>query len=88
MESYCVMQVEDVGKRVGSLPSFREAGLHIQVLVAREQRVEQQFADALRLRVESNAGIEIGGTAFDDHDQRVGVGRLGTGDEREENHRR
>jgi hypothetical protein len=44
------------------------------VLVAYEQGVEEQFVNSLGLRVDSNPWVEIRGTTFDDHHQRVGVG--------------
>ena len=52
-----------------------ERGLHVEVLVAIKEIVEDQRIDALGLAVESNPRIEVGRTALDDHDESVGVGR-------------
>ena len=78
------MQMKNVGQRIGNLPALGQSGLNVEVLVARQQRVEEEFVDALRLPVDAHARIEIRGAALDDHDQRVGVGRLRAGEKRED----
>jgi hypothetical protein len=47
--------------------------------VTGEQVVEDKVVDAFGLRVEANAGIEVGGAALDDHHQGVGIGFPGAG---------
>ena len=82
------MQVKDVGQRIQNLPALGQPGLNIEVLVTRQQRVEEEFVDALRLPVDSDARVEIGRAAFDDHHQRVGIGRWRAGEERQHQLRR
>src|SRR5277367_2131254 len=76
--------MENVSKWIGSLPSFRQPRLYIQVLVAREQGIKNQLVNAGRLCVQPDSRIEIRGTAFNHHHQRVGIGRLGGGKHRTE----
>ncbi len=71
-----MMQMEDVGLRIGNLPTFGQPRLQVEVLVAADERIEEQFVNALRLRVNPDTRIEIGGAALDDHHQRVGVGLM------------
>jgi len=59
---------------------FRRVRLHVEVFVAREQRVEHEVVDAFGLGINAHARIEIGGAALDDHGQRVGIGGLGAGE--------
>ena len=76
MKGHTVMQMEDVGKRIGNLPTLGQSRLNVEVLVARQQRVEDKLVNALRLRIEAHPRIKVGGTALDNHYQRVGIGRL------------
>ena len=78
-----VAEVEDVGERIGDFPAFGESGRDVEMIVAIQQSVENKFVNSLGLRVDAYARIEIGGAALDDHDERVGVGRLRTGEKRE-----
>jgi len=73
--------VEDVGQGVGHLPALGQAGLQLEVLVAGEQAVKEQLIDALRLGVGADPRIEVRRAALDDHDQCVGVGAPGAGDQ-------
>ncbi len=81
MKLDAVVQVEDVGQRIGNVPAFGQAGGDVKVVAAGEQVVEDEIIDAFRLRVQADAGIEVGGTALDDHHQGVGIGFAGAGDE-------
>ena len=83
MELYAVVQMKNVGEGIGDLPTLGEAGGDIEIVTAGEEVVENEIVDALGLRVDSDAGIEIGGTGFDQHNQRVGIGLMGTRDLRE-----
>ena len=77
------MQVEDISQRIWNLPSLRQPRLNIEVLVTRQQRIEEKFANALRLRVDPNARIKIRRAAFDNHHQRIERQRLGAGKKRQ-----
>ncbi len=74
VKAHAVVQMKDVGQRIGNFPALRQPGLQVEVIVAADQGIEEQLVDALRLRVDADARIEVDGTALDDHDQRVGVG--------------
>ena len=74
VKANAVMQVKDVGLRIGNLPAVGQPGLQVEMVVATNQRVEEQLVDAFRLGVHANPRIEVGGAALDDHDQRVGIG--------------
>src|SRR5271165_2239191 len=54
------------------------------MIVTGQQRVEEEFVDALRLRINPYAGVEIRRTAFNNHHQRVGVGSLRAGEQGEQ----
>jgi hypothetical protein len=54
------------------------------MLIAIKEIIEHQRVDALGPRVDPNSGIKIGGAALDDHDERVGIGSLGTGEQRQQ----
>ena len=82
MKLHAVMQMKDVGERIGNLPALGQSGRDIQIVAAREQVVEDQIVDALRLRVDSHARIEIRRARFDQHHQRVGIGLAGAGEQR------
>src|SRR5208337_929283 len=83
VKGYAAMEVKNVSQRIRNLPMLRQPGLNIQVLVARQQRVEKELANALRLRINPHPRIEIRWAAFNDHDQRVGLGSLRAGEERQ-----
>ena len=84
VKRHAAMEVEDVGQRIGNLPALGQPGLHVEMLIASEQRVEEKLVNALRLRVDPNSRIEIRRTALNNHDQRVGIGSLGAGEERQQ----
>jgi hypothetical protein len=84
VESYAMMQVKNISERIRHLPAFRQARLNIQVLIASKQRIKEKLADALRLRVETHSRVEIRGAALDDHDQRLGIGGVRTGEKRQQ----
>ncbi len=73
VEANTVVQVKDVGLRIGSFPAIRQPGLQLKVFVAANQRVEEHLIDALGLRVDANPWVEVGGAALDDHYQGVGI---------------
>src|SRR4051812_11654243 len=68
--------MENVSQRIVILPSLGEAWEHVEVIVATQQRVEDQFVDALRLRIRTDARIEVRRTALDHHDHRVRIGSV------------
>src|SRR6266446_2181495 len=74
------MQVKDVCQGIGNIPSFRQARRDVEMGVTGEQVVEDEIVDALGLRFQTHPGIEVGGTALDDHYQGVGVGFAGAGE--------
>jgi hypothetical protein len=61
--------------------------LHIEVIVASEQIVEEQVINALGLRINAHARIEIRGTALNNHDQGFGVRFAGAREAGEEQNR-
>ena len=77
---HAMVQVEDIGQRIGNVPALGQAGGDIEVVAAGQQVVEDEVVDALRLRVQTDARIEVGGAALDDHHQGVGVGFAGAGE--------
>ena len=79
--------MKDVGQRIGNFPAVGQRRLQIKVIVPAHQRVEQQLADALRLRIYTHARIKIGGAALDDHHQRVGIGLARAAEEEEQQQR-
>ena len=80
--------MEDVSERVRDLPALGEAGLQIEMLVTLEERIEEQHVNALGKAIGTNAGIEVGRAALDDHDQGVAIRAMGAGGrEREEQQR-
>ncbi len=68
-----MVQMKNVSQRIGNLPAIGESGCNIQIVSAGKQIVEDQVVDALRLRIEADARIQICGAGFDDHDERVGI---------------
>src|SRR5271157_3477673 len=74
VKAHTGMQVEDVGLRIGNFPIVSQPRLQVEVLIAPDEGIEEQLVNPLRLRVNPDPGIEVGRAAFDDHDQRVGIG--------------
>jgi hypothetical protein len=73
VESNAAVKVKDVGERIRHFPSFRQAWLNVQMLIAGQQSIEEKLANPLRLRIKTNAWVEIRGTALDDHDKSVRI---------------
>src|SRR5271156_1822945 len=80
MELHAVMEMKNVGEGIGNLPAFGQAGGDIQIIAAGKEVVENQIVDALRLPVEADSRIKVGGARFDQHHERVGIGFAGAGD--------
>ena len=80
MKLHAVVQMEDIGQRIGNIPAFGQAGGDVEMVVAGQQVVEDEVVDALGLRVQADAGIEVGRAALDDHHQGVGIGFAGAGE--------
>ena len=76
--------MENVRLRIGYVPTRREGGLKVKVLVAFDEGIEDEIADALGLSVDADTRIKVVGTALDDHDQRVGVRLARTGAQRKQ----
>ena len=74
VEANTVMQMKNVGLRIGDLPTLGQPWLQLEVIVAADQRVEEKLVDSLRLRIDADTGVEVGWAALDDHHQRVGIG--------------
>jgi len=55
------MQVEDVSERIGNLPALRQSRLDVEMVVARQQRVEEKFVNALGLPVDAHSRVQIRG---------------------------
>src|SRR5260370_28776677 len=73
MKTHERAQVKDVGLRVGNLPTLGQHGLQIEVLITTEEGVIEQHTNALRLRVQPYARVEVGWAVLDNHYQRVGI---------------
>src|SRR5690348_15568002 len=71
MKSYSAPQVKHVCLRIGNVPPLRQPGLQVEMLVAVNQRVEKEFVNALRVRVDTDSRVEVGWAALDDHHQRL-----------------
>ncbi len=54
------------------------------MFIAIEKVIEDQRVDAFGLCVDSHSRIEVRWTALDNHHQRVGVGSLRAGEERQQ----
>jgi hypothetical protein len=74
MEFDSMMEVKNIGERIGNFPALGQRGPDVEVLVTIEKVIKDEAIDALGVRVKADAGIEIRRTAFDDHDERVGIG--------------
>ena len=86
VEVNSMMQMKNIGLRIGYFPTVSQPRLQVEVVVPADQRIEEQFVDSLRLRINSDPRIKIRRTALNDHDQRVGIGFVrATGEE--QNHR-
>jgi hypothetical protein len=77
------MQMENVGQRIGNLPTLCQTGLNVEMLVASQQGVEDKFVNALRLAIDPNSRIEVRRAALDNHYQRVGIVNLRAGEVRQ-----
>jgi hypothetical protein len=51
------------------------------MVVFADQRIEDQFINAFRLRVFADARVKVRRTAFNKHDQRVRIRPLGAGNQ-------
>ena len=58
--------MENVGERVGSIPGFCQVAVQVHLRVAREQSVENQAVEALRLAVSGVTRVEIDGIGLDE----------------------
>jgi len=81
------VKVEDISSRIRYLPAFGQPGLNVEVIIAREQIVEEQVVNAFGIRVQPHSGIEIGGAALNDHHQSFGISLAGARESREEEKR-
>ena len=82
MKLHAVPDVENVGQGIGNLPALRQRRRHVQMIIAIQEVIEDQRVDAFGVRVDPDPGIEIRGTALNNHHQHVGVGSLGAGKKR------
>src|SRR5580698_872886 len=73
VEAGVCAEVKDPGLLVGGFPAGGEEGLEAEVLVAADERVEEERVDMLGLGVDADAGIEVGGAGLDEHDDGAGV---------------
>ena len=87
MKLHAVMQMKNIGERIGNFPALGEPGRDIEIIAAREQIIEDQIVDALRLRIDSDSRVEIRGARFDHHHQRVGIGLVRAGEQEKASNR-
>ena len=76
VEMDTIAQVDDERERIGLLPACGQPRLQVVVLIFLYQRVEDQAADALGLRVRSLAQVEVVGAALNDEDYGLRVARV------------
>jgi hypothetical protein len=72
METNTMAQVKHVRKWVRNVPAECETRLYIEMLVTGEQVIEEKIVNALGIRVNSDAWIEVRRAALDDHDDFIG----------------
>jgi hypothetical protein len=77
-ETHTAAQMKDPRQRIGPLPACGQPGLQIEVLILAHQRVVDQLAHALGLRISPLSKVEIVRRAFDEEVQRVRVALHGT----------
>jgi hypothetical protein len=70
--------MEDNGERIGLLPALGEAWSDLVAGVASYEAVEEELVDVLRLRIDADAWVEVGGAAFDEEDYFAGVCAMDT----------
>ena len=59
-------EMKNIGKRVGSLPRSGEVGVNVHLIVALDQRGEEQPVEVLGLAVSGESRVEVGGIRFDE----------------------
>ena len=74
--------MKDVSLRIGNFPAVSEPRLHAQMLVSRQQVIEQQAVNSLRLGIEPNPRVKISRAEFDDHHQCVSIGTARTSEKK------
>jgi hypothetical protein len=77
MESHAVAKVKNERCRIGLFPADRQRWRELEAGVVVDQAVKEKRIDSLRLRVGSNARIEIGGTALNEEDDGLRIARRG-----------
>ncbi len=65
MKLHAGSQMKYVGERIGHFPFFGQIAARDSLRVKFDQAVENQAVDSLRLRVDANSRIKIGGHRFD-----------------------
>ena len=80
MKAHPPAKMKNIGQRIGNLPALSQARSHMEMFVAGEEVVENKIVDALRVSIDSDAGIEIGRAILDDHRQRAVVCFSAAGD--------
>ena len=77
VEVHSVAQMKDERPGIGLIPALRQRGREVEARIARHQAVEEQLVNVFRLRIRSDARIEIGGAALDQKDDRVRIALRG-----------
>src|SRR5580692_1922470 len=85
---HALMQVEYISQRIWDFPTLRQSRLHVKMLVAGAQVIEQQLINSLGIGFQTNPWIQIGGAALDNHHQCVWVWFTGTGEQRKKKERK
>jgi len=67
VKPYTLSDMEDVGKGIRDLPAFRQRWLHVQMLVAIKEIIEDQRVDTFGPRVDPHTRVEIGRAALNNH---------------------
>jgi hypothetical protein len=73
-----MMQMKNVGLRIGYFPTVSQPRPQVEVIIPADQRIEEKRVDSLRLRIHPNPRVKIRRAALNDHHQRVGIGFAGT----------
>ena len=66
VEANAAADMENVSKRVGSRPGFGKITAETHLIVALQQAAEEESIDALGLRIDSEARVEVGGVGFNE----------------------
>src|ERR1700745_2557784 len=77
MKAHTVAQVKDIRQRIRLIPACCQRWSEAKILIPRDQAIEQQFINVLRLPVSPHPRIEIRRAALNQEHQRAWITRSG-----------